>query len=39
MGGLKPRGGPSPDIERTDGQTDRRDSTYDHLSAVMGAGW
>lgn len=35
-GGVQPRGGPSPDTERMDRQTDRRASTYDHLSAVMG---
>lgn len=35
---MQPRGGPSPDTERTDRQTDRRASTYDHLSAAMGAG-
>lgn len=38
-GRVQPRGGPSPDTERTDRQMDRRASTYDHLSAVMGAGW
>lgn len=38
-GGLQPRGGPSPDTERTDRQTHRRASTYDHLSAMMGARW
>lgn len=37
-GGVQPRGGPSPDTERMDRQTDRRASTYDHLSAVMGVG-
>lgn len=37
--GVQPRGGPSPHTERTDRQTDRRASTYDHLSAVMGARW
>lgn len=39
VGGLQPHGGPSPDTERTDRQTDRRASTYDHLSAMMGARW
>lgn len=38
MGWMQPHGGPSPDTERTDRQTDRRASTYDHLSAAMGAG-